>query len=245
MTGRSPFDQIVTLSLHAPRRMTTETLSPAAARRERERQERRDAMLGAARVVFAEKGYETATLDEVAERAGFGKGTLYNYFPGGKEEILLALMDDVFGSLNRLAETHFAATEALPVRERFEQFIARLLTHFSEHHDVFRLLMKEGQQMVLGDQGPALHEVRRRRDEAFGVLTAALERAMAAGEIRPFPPKAVAELMMGNVKGYMAYACSPLCDAEHGPPFGTPEEAAAFLASVLFDGLCARPDSTT
>jgi AcrR family transcriptional regulator len=245
MTDRSPSDQIVTPELHTPPAMPTETLSPAAARRERERQERRDAMLGAARVVFAEKGYEGATLDEVAERAGFGKGTLYNYFPGGKEAILLALMDHVFGSLNTLAEAHFAETEGRPVRERFERFIAKLLAHFTERRDVFRLLMKEGQQMVLGDSGPDLDEVRRRRDEAFGVLTAALERAMEAGELRPFPPKAVAELMMGNVKGYMAYACSPLCDAEHGPPFGTPDEAAAFLASVLFDGLCARPDSTT
>ncbi|MEL6613746.1 MAG: helix-turn-helix domain-containing protein, partial [Bacteroidota bacterium] len=48
-------------------------------RRERERLARRAAMLDAATALFAEKGYASATLDEVAERAEFGKGTLYNY----------------------------------------------------------------------------------------------------------------------------------------------------------------------
>ena len=221
--------------------MPVDAPSPAALRRERERHARRDAMLGAARVVFAEKGYEGATLDEVAERAGFGKGTLYNYFPGGKEEILFALMDDVFGSLSALAEQHFAATEGQPARVSFETFLALLIRHFTEGHEVFQLFMKEGQRMLM-EQAPRLAEIHRLRDGAMGVVTAAVQRAMDRAELRPFPADAVAELLMGNVKGYLMYACSPLCEAEHGPPFGTPEEAAAFLASVLFDGLCARPD---
>jgi AcrR family transcriptional regulator len=58
-------------------------------RKERERLMRRQAMLEAARAVFAEKGYANATLEEIAQRAEFGKGTLYNYFPGGKDELFL------------------------------------------------------------------------------------------------------------------------------------------------------------
>ncbi|GIV59650.1 MAG: hypothetical protein KatS3mg043_0739 [Rhodothermaceae bacterium] len=56
----------------------------ALPRRERERLMRRRAMLEAARAVFAEKGYLQATVDEIAQRAEFGKGTLYNYFTGGR-----------------------------------------------------------------------------------------------------------------------------------------------------------------
>ena len=53
-------------------------------------------VLDAARTVFAEKGYADATLEEIAQRAEFGKGTLYNYFEGGKEEILFAVFDDLY-----------------------------------------------------------------------------------------------------------------------------------------------------
>ena len=52
-------------------------------------------MLDAALAVFAEKGYDGATLDEVAERAEFGKGTLYNYFPTSKN-FLVKMFDQVF-----------------------------------------------------------------------------------------------------------------------------------------------------
>ena len=224
--------------------MPVDVPSPAAVRREREREARREAMLGAARAVFAEKGYEGATLDEVAERAGFGKGTLYNYFPGGKEEILFALMDDVFGSLTTLSEQHFAATADRPARTSFEAYIAMLIHHFTDGHEVFQLFMKEGQRMLL-EQAPRLAAIHRRRDDAMGVVTQAVQRAMDRGELRPLHAEAVAELLMSNVKGYLMYSLSPLCEAEPmGPPFDTPEGAASFLASVLFDGLCIRPDST-
>ncbi|NNE70602.1 MAG: helix-turn-helix transcriptional regulator, partial [Rhodothermales bacterium] len=57
--------------------------TPAAAparpsRRERERLARRREILDAARTVFAERGFVGATLEEIASRAEFGKGTLYN-----------------------------------------------------------------------------------------------------------------------------------------------------------------------
>ena len=44
-------------------------------------------MLRSAKVVFAERGFHQATVDEIAAVAGFGKGTLYNYFEEGKQEM--------------------------------------------------------------------------------------------------------------------------------------------------------------
>src|SRR5690606_26236644 len=95
-------------------------------RRDRERLARRRAMLDAARSVFAEKGYDGATLDEIAERAEFGKGTLYNYFEGGKEAILFALVDEVFDGLAALVREHFAdeAQQGRPARAVFRDLIA-------------------------------------------------------------------------------------------------------------------------
>lgn len=56
--------------------------------------DRRAALLGAARAVFAEEGID-APLDRIAERAGVGRATLYRNFPGRTEIALAVLLDDV------------------------------------------------------------------------------------------------------------------------------------------------------
>lgn len=51
---------------------------------------KRELILTAAREVFFEKGYHDATSEEIAKRAGVGKGTLYQYFES-KQEIFLEM----------------------------------------------------------------------------------------------------------------------------------------------------------
>lgn len=45
--------------------------------------------------VFRELGYEAATLSRITEKTGIGKGSLYHFFPGGKEEMATAVLADV------------------------------------------------------------------------------------------------------------------------------------------------------
>ncbi len=45
--------------------------------------------------VFRELGYEGATLSRITARTGLGKGSLYHFFPGGKEEMAAAVLDHV------------------------------------------------------------------------------------------------------------------------------------------------------
>jgi AcrR family transcriptional regulator len=58
------------------------------------REARRSQLLGAARAVFAERGYEAARLPEVAERAGVSERLLYKHF-ASKSELFLAVAADV------------------------------------------------------------------------------------------------------------------------------------------------------
>jgi AcrR family transcriptional regulator len=66
--------------------------------KERVKQEREQEILEAARDVFAERGFEKANIDEIAERVGIGKGTVYLHF-ASKEELLIALMRQACGHL--------------------------------------------------------------------------------------------------------------------------------------------------
>ena len=47
--------------------------------------------------VFREHGYEGASLSVITVATGLGKGSLYHFFPGGKEEMASAVLDDVEG----------------------------------------------------------------------------------------------------------------------------------------------------
>ena len=199
-------------------------------------------MLDAALAVFAEKGYEGATLDEVAERAEFGKGTLYNYFPGGKESILFALLDEVYDGLVAIIEAYFTeeAEQQRPTRDLFRDFIAALLTYFSERHAVFMIMVKEAQRLMLdGNTAARLFAQRERLAEA---TAAPIQAAMDRGALRPMDPHGVAHMLMGNVHGYMMYAsCHPADSEPHhreAPAFlASPEQGADFIATILFDGL--------
>jgi AcrR family transcriptional regulator len=55
----------------------------------------RERLLGAAREVFVQRGYQGASIYEIAERAGHSIGALYAHF-GGKEGVFLALLDRHF-----------------------------------------------------------------------------------------------------------------------------------------------------
>ena len=45
--------------------------------------------------IFREHGFTGASLSEITERTGLGKGSLYHFFPNGKKEMAEAVLDDV------------------------------------------------------------------------------------------------------------------------------------------------------
>lgn len=69
----------------------------------------RDALLAAARAVFAERGPD-APLDEVAKRAGTGNATMYRHFPT-RQDLIVAVYADEVATLCRLGPELLAAHE--------------------------------------------------------------------------------------------------------------------------------------
>jgi AcrR family transcriptional regulator len=68
-------------------------LLQAGGKREQTKVANRQAILDAAREVFGELGYETATVRDIIRRTGLAAGTFYNYYRS-KEEVFAALADD-------------------------------------------------------------------------------------------------------------------------------------------------------
>ena len=80
-------------------------------------EERKNQILEAALVVFAEKGFEKARMDDIVAESGLSKGTLYWYFKN-KEDIIINLINqiifrDEFKLLEAVAHSDAPAQEAL------------------------------------------------------------------------------------------------------------------------------------
>ncbi len=75
-----------------------DTDPPAVALRQRRKQARPQELLDAALELFVEKGFAATRTDEVAQRAGVSKGTLYLYFPS-KEDLFKAVVRQKLSSL--------------------------------------------------------------------------------------------------------------------------------------------------
>ncbi len=124
------------------------TMIQRVTRRERERLMRRREILDAARAVFAQKGFNTATLDDVAERAELGKGTLYNYFPN-KEALFTSVVEDSFDTIKGIAEEAFAGDGSLV--QKVEAFVREELTYFFSNLESVQLMMREANHVRGGN----------------------------------------------------------------------------------------------
>ena len=72
----------------------------AISRREANKIKCRHDILKASRRLFKEKGYDDTMIDDVADKAGISKATLYNYFPN-KESLLTGALDDQIATIRQ------------------------------------------------------------------------------------------------------------------------------------------------
>ncbi len=69
-------------------------VEPFVSKRERNKASNRDAILRAARAVFAEMGYGAASVRDIIRRTDLASGTFYNYFPD-KHSIFRAIVEEI------------------------------------------------------------------------------------------------------------------------------------------------------
>jgi len=110
---------------------------PVAQRRLREKQARREQILGAARQLFFAKGFEGATVEEIAEKTELSKGAIYLYFPS-KEEIYISLMLEGSAILHEMLRK--AVSADLPADTLLRRLGHAYYEFYKEHTGYFRML---------------------------------------------------------------------------------------------------------
>lgn len=98
--------------------------------------ERREQLLGVARTVFSERGYEATTIEEIADRADVSKPVVYEHF-GGKEGVYAVIVDrEVTELTSRMA----AALETDSPRSAAEAAASAFLGYIEDREEGFRIL---------------------------------------------------------------------------------------------------------
>ncbi|HWC13922.1 MAG TPA: TetR/AcrR family transcriptional regulator [Actinomycetota bacterium] len=102
-------------------------------------QERRAQLLDVGRSVFAERGYEAASVEEIASRAQITKPVVYEHF-NGKEGLYAVIVDrEVQALLGRIT----ASLQGNHPRALLEQAALSFLTYIEDEPDGFRILVRD------------------------------------------------------------------------------------------------------
>jgi AcrR family transcriptional regulator len=149
--------------------------------RRRRKAERPKEILEAAFIEFSRNGYATTTLDQIAERAGVTKGTIYVYFEN-KEHLFISMVREVMktalDTVHDMFERHEDSTADL-LRAQFS-FIYSHIVEDRRRLEVVRMLIAEAPRF------PALAD--RYYDEilrpCLELLRQAIQRGVDRGEIR-------------------------------------------------------------
>ena len=150
-------------------------------RRQRRKEARPSEIIEAAIEIFAERGFGAARLEDVARRAGVAKGTVFVYFPT-KDDLFRAVAQTVLTShLERLQGA--AADLDRPIAELVPMLLMQAAAVIGEGRlpAMMRLLVSESRQFP--DLARVWHD--EVVSKVLGLLTMAIERAQARGEIKP------------------------------------------------------------
>jgi AcrR family transcriptional regulator len=146
--------------------------------RQARRSERREAILAAALEEFSARGFAATRLDDVAQRAGVAKGTIYLYFRD-KESLFQELVRAMLSPLVGVIEA--APLRDLPIRAVAEMIIDVFVNDIygTRRKDVIRLTLAEGPRF------PKIAEFYYREviGRVLPVMRALLTRAVERGEL--------------------------------------------------------------
>jgi TetR/AcrR family fatty acid metabolism transcriptional regulator len=157
---------------------------------------RRTQILDAATQVFAMKGFNRATIRDIAQAAGVADGTIYNYF-ANKTDLLFGLLDRL-NDTERRPESFAQVTDASP-STFFRAYVRERVEALWSNAELFRAVLPE----LLAN--PELRA--RYYDEVIGPTMALGEGAFrglaASGAVRDLDLPLTARVVAGSVLGLM------------------------------------------
>jgi len=146
-------------------------------------------LLDAAARQFAVKGLDATNIDDVATGAGFGKGTVYNYFHS-KEDLFAEVVTE---GCRRAAERWAAAPQVGSLRRRLESLAAVDVAEMRDDEGFTKVLVREAMSFRPETYPLIVEHLEPYLDAVAGVLQWGRDRGQIRGDI------AISELALGFV----------------------------------------------
>jgi len=174
--------------------------SPKLSRKEREYLRHKEEILWAAEEVFSEKGYVSATVDEIAQRAEFAVGTLYRFFEN-KSDLYSETV------LTRMRMMEQEVYTALPgdgsPAETIRRYFASRIELFWKYPRFFRLFFSGPVGTISDANLGFLPEIMERYERLLSEIRRLFTSGVSLGEFKKYSPDLLTLTMEGLLKTYV------------------------------------------
>ncbi|MGA2440844.1 MAG: TetR/AcrR family transcriptional regulator [Tepidisphaeraceae bacterium] len=146
--------------------------------------------------LFSEQPFHKVRLDDVAEAAGVGKGTVYIYFKN-KEELYYHLVYEGFAGM--VDHLHVQVTQSgLDIAGKLRTIVAGIVDYGMQHPQFFEVLRTVG----VPDASSSWDH---KRKECADLIDQVIRQGIAAGECNDSHPERTALYLMAMVRAVMLY----------------------------------------
>jgi TetR/AcrR family fatty acid metabolism transcriptional regulator len=158
----------------------------------RDKEATRQRILEAAEVVFAEKGYHGAVVDDILRVSNTSKGGFYFHFPS-KQGIFLALLDVLAPKL--MGAVDLAIAQEASAAGKVDAALRTVLEQFSRHRRLSKIFLVEAVGLGHGFD----EKIMEIRGQFAGMIQRYLDLAVAEGVIAPLDTEVAARAWFGAI----------------------------------------------
>ncbi len=187
---------------------------------EEEQVRRRHEIFGTSIKLFLKNGFQETSMREIAEEAGIGKSTLYDYFPT-KDDILAWGVEDEIVDLADAAQE--IAAQPLPAVTRLRKIMKNHVDVLSSSRDLYLKLSFEVQRLSLETQ----KRIQVRRHAYQDLIRHLIDEGIQEGSFRKVDSLFVARLLI--------FAITPTIFTSR--PTGTPQQMLNSALDVFLRGI--------
>jgi len=176
-------------------------------RKQREKEQRRKQIMEAAKTVFSAKGFNRATMEEIAGEAELSPGTLYLYFKN-KEELHTSLSINILQHLTEQITTyvHNKDLDAMEKLMALKDVFIKVYEY--DAMVLINLFHLQSGETLKNLSGPVLNEIKETSADAIGAITAIVQEGLDQGVFVERHPVALADIIWATYSGVVLWVDS-------------------------------------
>lgn len=153
---------------------------------------RKEEIIKVASKLFSAKSFHDVTMDEIADKVGVAKGTLYLYF-SSKEKLYLEILEETFDSIESLLEKEVAKTDTAP--NKLKKVLKIVFKFYRENMDVLKIFSRDETHLIQ-EHHDLIEKWRLRRVKLYEKI---IEKGIKEGSFKTKNTRLAALMLYGSI----------------------------------------------